>query len=284
MKGFMNFVWIDMPNDFCDPTGTMFVPGADQDVKVAAKVVDWSAEAHVKHGLKVIHRASLDQHHRIHIAHGCMWVNENGEHPADYTSISLDDVIEGKWRAKFPHMQSRYVAYVQWLHVTNKPNLMIWPVHCQIASWGACIHPTLGDSLNRCEAVTGLPTLWRFKGTNIWTEAYSFVEAEVPDTSDPDTMIDLQFITDLAEAEMNIFGGEALDYCYKGSIVDTIKAVGKLPGHSEDEFIKRCILLRDATSAIDNVPGVGEAFVAEMRSRGMIIATSDELPDILLRA
>ena len=67
---------IDPQVDFCDgSTGNLFVPGADEDMKRLAVMIE-------KYGGDIDEiQITMDSHYKIHIAHARCWVDKNGKNP-----------------------------------------------------------------------------------------------------------------------------------------------------------------------------------------------------------
>ena len=66
---------VDMQNDFCLPSGSLYVPGAEKDVERLSRLI--------KEKMTVIDKIILtaDEHHVMDIAHPSYWKNKRGEHP-----------------------------------------------------------------------------------------------------------------------------------------------------------------------------------------------------------
>ena len=77
---------IDPQNDFCDPNGSLFVPGANEDMKRLATMVD-----RLKDKLADIH-VTLDSHRRVDISHPIWWKSPSGAHPDPFTQITAADL------------------------------------------------------------------------------------------------------------------------------------------------------------------------------------------------
>jgi nicotinamidase/pyrazinamidase len=115
-----------------------------------------------------------------------------------------------------------------------------------------------------------------YKGANPWTEHYSAMQAEVPDAKDPDTQLNQALIAALDRADVLLIGGEASSHCVKAT---TEHIVDNLPSGRLDQII----LLTDCMSPVGGFEAQAEAFLADMRSRGVQLASSaDVLP--LLKA
>lgn len=253
---------IDPQNDFCDPNGALYVPGADDDMKRLAHLI-----TRLKDKLEDIH-VTLDSHHFIHVAHPVFWKNSQGDHPAPFTLISVDDVEQGVWSATNPGYQQRAAEYVKTLSANGRYVLCIWPPHCLIGSWGHNIYPEVFQAMLEWEkqfALTNTVT----KGSNPFTEHYSAVQADVPDGEDSTTMLNTDLINTLQKADVILITGEALSHCVANTIRDIANNFG-------DENIKKFVLLEDTCSNVTGFENLGEEFVKEMTSRGMKVTTSTD--------
>jgi nicotinamidase-related amidase len=259
---------IDPQNDFCNPKGTLFVPGAEDDMKRLAAMT-----SRLKDKIDDIH-VTLDSHHYVDIAHPIFWVDSQSKHPDPFTIISADDVIKGLWRTTFTPFQSRAQEYVKTLELNKRYPLCIWPYHCLIGSWGYGVVPELFDSFVEWEKDFCLVD-YVTKGSNFWTEHYSAVQADVPDPEDPDTHLNMRLIETLQEADIILLAGEARSHCLANTVIDIANNFG-------EDNIKKMVLLQDATSDVPDPPGttmftdIGEQFVSDMMARGMQVNTTVE--------
>jgi len=248
---------IDPQIDFCDPDkGALYVKGAEQDIKRLSAMV-----RRVGAKLDDIH-VTLDSHHLVDIAHPIFWRDTAGNHPAPFTLISASDVESGKWTATQPGLYRRALEYVQTLEKNGRYLLCIWPPHCTIGSPGHAIMPELFAALQEWEkrfAVLDLVT----KGSNIMTEHYSAVKAEVPDPEDPGTQINTRLIETLQEADIIAVAGEAGSHCLANTVRDIADSF------ADDRAISKIVLLEDATSPVPGFESFQDTFLAEMTARGM---------------
>jgi len=257
---------IDPQNDFCDPNGALYVPGAEEDMKRLAAMIDRLAPK-----LSDIH-VTLDSHHLIDIAHPIFWVDSKGKHPDPFTIISADDVKNGMFRATNPQFQNRVLEYVIALENNGRYPLCIWPSHCLIGSWGYIVYPELYEALIRWEQGFAMVD-YVTKGSNFWTEHYSAVQADVPDPEDPGTQLNWQLIETLQKADIILLAGEARSHCLANTVLDIANNFG-------EENIKKMVLLEDATVDVPDPPGTtmfsdfGNKFVSDMTARGMQVSTT----------
>jgi len=251
---------IDPQNDFCDTKGALCVAGANKDMDRLAKMI-----RRLKDTLNDIH-ITLDSHHFVDIAHPIFWVDEHGNHPNPFTIISSSDVAKGVWRATFPPFSARAKEYVAKLEANGRYPLCIWPPHCLIGSWGYGVYPAVFDSILEWErgfAAADYVT----KGSNMWTEHYSAVQADVPDSADPDTQLNMRLITTLQQADIILLSGEARSHCLANTVRDIANNFG-------EENIKKMVLLQDATSDVTGFEKFGEDFVKDMVKRGMQLSST----------
>lgn len=254
---------IDPQVDFCDPTGKLYVGGAEKDMSRLAKMVASNIDAISDINI------TLDSHNRVHIAHPIWWIDSKGNHPNPFTLISVEDVETGKWRSYNPGFQQRSIDYVKALKDGGRYVLVIWPEHCLIGTAGHNVVPELMESLLNWESKFRLVNKVT-KGSNIFTEHYSAVKADVIDPEDRTTMLNEKLVSVLKDGNEDILiAGEALSHC----VCNTVKDVAE--EFSIDQ-VKRFVLLEDACSNVGTFEKFGEDFVNEMTTKGMRISTTDK--------
>ena len=278
MKRNIHLLVIDPQNDFCDLppdylpidpiTGTRQAPalavaGAHHDMQRLASLI--RAEAA---GITHI-TVTLDSHHRLDIAHPTFWRAGDGSAVAPFTSITAAQVRESRYLPRNPASLPRTLAYLDELESRGRYTLMVWPVHCEIGTWGHNVHADLRAAYNDWEerqfAVVDIVT----KGSNPWTEHYSAVQAEVPDASDPGTQLNERLIATLDRADLIVIAGEASSHCAKAT---TEHVVENLTGR-----LGRVVLLTDCMSPVSGFEVEHESFMTGMRGRGVQLAAASEL-------
>lgn len=263
----IHLIIIDPQNDFCikdgpgGEHGTLVVPGAEEDMNRLGAFITKNQKR-----LQEIN-CTLDSHQVVHIAHPAFWVNSKGEHPNPFTLISEDDVKNGTWRAFHPSMQARAQNYVSQLAKNKRYVLCIWPVHCVIGSWGHSIVPVVQKALQAWENDTFSRVNFVAKGSNLFTEHYSAVQADVPDDNDPSTKLNTELINILNDADEILITGEALSHCVANSIRDIAKEFG-------DANVKKFTLLEDTSSSVPGFDKLGTDFVKDMVKLGMNVTTT----------
>ena len=245
------------------------VPGATADMKRLAAFI----EANL-YRINDIH-VTLDSHHNLDVAHPMFWKDAKGNHPAPFTMISKDDVINGVWRPFAPNMkdavygtlQNRMINYVTTLEANGRYALIIWPPHCLIGTWGTQVYHGLIHVFHRWEREREGMIDFVTKGSNLFTEHYSGVQADVPDPQDPSTQLNTRLIETLERADDILTSGEALSHCLKFTVGDIADAFSA-------DAVSKFVLLTDCTSSVAGFEADGQAFIADMVKRGMRTSTT----------
>lgn len=256
---------IDPQNDFCDPhSGSLYVPGAEEDMSRLAALID-----RLQDKLDDIH-VTLDSHHQIDIAHPVFWKNSAGEHPPAFTQISAAEVKSGLWTTTLPSARSRAIHYLEELEASGRYPHVIWPPHCLIGSLGHNVFPKLFEALCRWEDGRFGVIDYVTKGSNLWTEHFSAVRAEVPDPSDPDTQLNARLIDTLEAADIILLAGEAGSHCLANTVRDIATHF------ASPSTIEKMVLLEDATSPVPGFEAYQEEFIRELTGLGMKVTTTTE--------
>jgi nicotinamidase/pyrazinamidase len=285
---------IDPQNDFCDlpadgdRTPALPVAGADADMQRLAQFIDTAAPK-----LDAI-TVTLDSHHRLDIAHPGFWQSrENlrdapaglapGNGPAGpgdggpvtpFTPITAADVRAGRFQPRDPEALPRALAYLDELEARGRYTLMVWPVHCEIGSWGHNVHDAVRAAYNRWELQHQATVAKVLKGSNPWTEHYSAVQAEVPEPGDEHTQLNRALLAELDRADTILIAGEASSHCVKAT---TEHIVDHLPSGRPE----RLLLLTDCMSPVGGFEPQADGFFAAMRACGVRSATSAETAALL---
>lgn len=273
----IHLVVVDPQNDFCIPDcarnqGALVVPGARQDMSRVAVMIDRLGDQ-----IEAIH-VTLDSHHTVGIERPGWWKRvKDGVPPPPFTTLTLNDAGDGVVDAagdaytttipyRFRHGPPEGYGVLGYSRALKDKGgvLTIWPVHCVIGTWGACIVPELARMLSAWEQKTSTPVNYVLKGTNPHTEHFSAVRAEVPDSEDPSTSLNVGLLRQLQQADLIAVCGEARSHCVAATVRDMIEQC--------PSFDRKLVLLDDAMS---NVPGFekqGDVFMEDMLARGVTVA------------
>jgi nicotinamidase-related amidase len=148
MKRNLHLLLIDPQNDFCDvPAEYLMTDPVSQKVVAPALPVA-GAHADMLRIAELIERAgaglsdisiTLDSHHRYDIAHPSFWMDADGKR--SHRSLSFPGrMSDGRYLPRQPHSLVRTLAYLESLEANGRYQLMVWPVHCEIGSWGHNVH------------------------------------------------------------------------------------------------------------------------------------------------
>lgn len=287
MKRDIQMLIIDPQNDFCDlPAGYLPPnPIAGAPMKPALPVT--GAHADMLRLVDLINRGhkglsgisvTLDSHHRLDIAHPTFWMTAERGDVSPFTQITAAEVRKGKYLPRNPASLPRALAYLDALEAAGRYTLMVWPVHCEIGSWGHNIHADVRAACNRWEdAALGIVNMV-VKGTNPWTEHYSAVLAEVPDEEDPETQLNRKLIEQLRKADRVYIAGEAGSHCVKAT-------TEHIADNLDPASLSKLVLITDCMSAVGGFEAQYEGFVRDMKARGLQVAkAADVLPELLKNA
>ncbi|MEH3085263.1 MAG: cysteine hydrolase [Xylophilus ampelinus] len=269
----LHLLVIDPQNDFCDLPAAWVPPAPPGLPPVAPALPVAGAHADMLRLAGFIDAAApwigavtvtLDSHQRLDIAHPTFWQDADGAPVPPFTALSAASLRAGGWRPRDPAARDRAIAYAEALEARGRYRLMVWPVHCEIGTWGHGVHPAVLAACHRWEdarAAAGGAVRLVPKGTNPWTEHYSALQAEVPDAAAPETLLDRGLVARLAEARTIAVAGEAASHCVRATVEDLL---ANLPAGWDGEVV----LLADCTSPVAGFAAEGEAFAAAMRAGG----------------
>lgn len=276
MNRTLKLLLIDPQNSFCDlppeylprradggvEAPTLAVPGAHADMQRVARLIQ-AAGARLADIV-----VTLDTHNRMDIAHNVFWVDGQGAPVQPFTLVSLAKVESGEITTREPANLPRAIAYLRALEARGRMHIL-WPVHCEIGTWGNNVHADVQAAYSQWEEVTGRSVQKVVKGMNPWTEHFSAVRAEVPDEDDPDTLTNQALIDSFKAADVVYIAGEAGSHC----VAETVRHIAEGFG---DAPLGKFVLITDGISPVPGFETAQTAFFSEMRDRGMRFATAVE--------
>jgi nicotinamidase/pyrazinamidase len=221
------------------------------------------------HGLTSV-IITLDTHQRRDIAHPTFWMDAQGSTVPPFTSITAQQVRQGQFQTQNPTDKTRALDYLDTLESQGRYTLMVWPVHCEVGTWGHRIHAAIQSSCHAWEENAGTRVQYIHKGTNPWTEHYSAIQAEVPDDSDPKTQLNHRLVNHLDQAEWILIAGEASSHCVKATTEHLVE-------HLPSGALERIVLLTDCMSPVPGFERQSQQFFENMRTRGVQCSTSTEV-------
>lgn len=228
---------IDAQYDFCHPQGSLFVAGADADMK---RLSEWI----VNNARQIDHIIlTMDSHQVNDISHPSFWLDANDNFPAPFTPISYAEIMNGTWRPRFYREEA--VKYVEALEKQGEFGHFIWPYHCLTGSRGAAFDEQIMKALIHWSH-TGKYYEVVVKGTSPLTEHFGIFRANIPVKDQQETQLNKKLISKLAQYENIYLAGEARSHCVAYSLK---QAMEEAP-----ELARRLIIIEDCMS---DVTGLG---------------------------
>jgi nicotinamidase-related amidase len=276
---------IDVQNDF-HPGGSLAVPSANEDAKRIASFIR-------NHGSEIDQIvATLDSHHKMHIAHPSFWVSVDKKHPDPFTIITTDDIVSEKWLPRQDvkinvsklldpgvfdmqnvldsngnfDLKLYCIEYSKRLQHAGRFQICIWPEHCLIGTNGHCVVPVVRQAIEEWSEQTGGSVEWVLKGQNLLTEMYSALAAEVPVCSE--TKFNDKLRDRLLQSDRLIVCGQAMSHCVNYSMRDIVD-------HWPKEKVSNIVLATDCSSAVPGFEQAADAFQKEMKDAGVCLCPID---------
>lgn len=269
----IHLLTIDPQRDFCDKTiAKLYVPQAEDDMDRLAALI--------MRRLKKINQihSTMDSHQTVHIAHPIYWKAghsktpagyQPGDHPKPFTTITHPDTEDGVWVTTNPKWEDYGRYYTGELKRHGRYQLMIWPPHCRIGTPGHTLMPCIDAAFTAWEEQFEKVNFVT-KGSNINTEHYSALMADVPDPKDLSTGLNTKLIDTINQADEIWVAAEALSHCVANTVTDLADNFG-------ESNIKKLVLIEDCTSNVGGCEQMGKDFVQRMTKRGMRLAKSIDL-------
>ena len=267
---------IDPQNDFCDLpadrqmlspvtqqliTPSLPVAGAHADMQ---RLASWMAAQGSKLSQITI---TLDSHQAYDIAHPAFWQQRNGSAVTPFTQITAAQVQAGDYAPRNAAERERALRYLEQLEAQGSYTLMVWPLHCEIGSWGHSVHASVLAACRQWQEQKHRAVRHVFKGMNPWTEHYSAIRAEVPDPQDAETGLNTALLTQLRQSSMLVIAGEASSHCVRATTEHLVE-------HWGSHDFSRIVLLTDCMSPVAGFEAAHNDFLQRMRATGVRCETS----------
>ncbi|RFO95443.1 hypothetical protein DIC66_18295 [Rhodoferax lacus] len=249
---------IDPQNDFLDIAGaTLPVVGANADMQ---RLADWLL-AHWAQVQSIT--VTLDSHASVGVERTSFWQDAQGQPLPPFTLVAAADVQAGRYLPRHAAHTAEVLRYLQALESGGQRQLIVWPVHCVVGTWGHNIHSGLAEALAAWEAQSGQVCNKVLKGQHPLTEQYSAFRAEVPRADDARTQLNQALLQQLAASPNTLLvAGEALSHCVACSVDDLL-------AHLPPERLRHTVLLTDCMSPVSGFEAAGQAFLQRARAGGL---------------
>jgi len=253
-------IGIDEQLDFM-PDGALGVPNADKDVERFTKFIYDNMDEISKIAV------SIDTHIPHQIFHPCWWIDKNGNHPAPYTEIKLDDLDKGNYRAVIKPIESR--DYVMHLEQDGKKTLVAWPYHCIQGTTGCSLDNQFSNMVYFHSVAKKSIPITIVKGQDPLSEMYGIIRPEY----DTKGYVNIAFLNLLANYDMIIIGGEAKSHC----VLETIKQILEHFAN-QPEITNKIYILEDCMSSIPGFEDITNVTFDDFRKiYGVHIVKSTDL-------
>jgi len=290
---------VDMQKDF-HPGGSLAIDSANEDARRITDMIQRSMRDPTSPSINRL-VATMDSHHKLHIAHPKFWLHANdNQHPPPFTIITSSDIKNGVWRPrtnlKLPVsnqlvkpsylMKIKYdingnlnlldycIEYTKLLEEKGRFKLCIWPEHCLIGTKGHQVVDDVSEAMTEWSDVTGGSIEWVMKGENLLTEMYSALRAEIPINGQTDYNIPL--LHSLKKSDRLLIVGQAMSHCVNYTARDIIERWPK------NELYKICVLT-DCMSPVAGFEKEAEDFMKFLKEAGVkTCLAADVLNDALM--
>jgi nicotinamidase-related amidase len=206
--------------------------------------------------------ATLDTHRAISIFHEIFLVDENGEHPAPMTAVSLEDVESGRIRINpavagdnGEALERHLLHYCRTLSDGGKFRLMVWPYHSMLGGIGHAIASTVEEAVFFHTIARTSQASFVMKGDEPLTESYSALGPEVLVDADGRNLYgaDDALSTELLGYDALLIAGQAKSHCVSWTLSDLLSEIRR----RNPALAKRIYLLEDCMSEVV-VPGAAD--------------------------
>lgn len=240
---------IDMQIDFCHKHGTLYVPGAEEDIQRLIQFILREIE-------KITSTfASLDSHLLFQIFYRTWWQLENNQKPDLFTEIYKDSpsnkhalaksISDGDIKPLVDPLWS--IDYAETLmNQANKP-LCIWPYHTMLGTPGQALDPVLYEILALHAFARKTQLNFLQKGQIPQTEMYGVLSPEVKIPKHKQGGFNTDFLTMLMKHDKVIIAGQAKSHCVLASIYQIYEYF-----KNDKETLKKVFILEDCMSSVQH--------------------------------
>jgi nicotinamidase-related amidase len=280
---------VDVQNTFCLPDFELFVAGRSGRAAIDDNI-RLCRFTYRNIGCLTEIVVTMDTHDAVQIFHPIFWVNQQGEHPAPYTEILLEDLERGVWRpnsaiaqcvgCSVEELEKYGLHYIRSL--SGRYPLMIWPYHSMLGGIGHAMVSGVEEAIFFHSVARSTRASFHIKGNNPLTENYSALRPEVIENHNgqPIGRKDLELVNQLLSYDLLFVAGQAKSHCVAWTIDDLLAEI-----RSRDPSLAgKVYLLEDCTSPVV-APGAdftdtANAAFARFEDVGMHVVRSTELVEM----
>lgn len=286
---------IDVQNTFCLPDFELFV-GGRSGMGAVEDNVRLCEFIYRNLGAITEIAPTMDTHTAMQIFHAAFWVNEDGEHPAPMTTLSAEEVQQGKWRVNpavaqslpdfdYDSLQTFAQHYVQRLTSDSKYPLTIWPYHSMLGGIGHALVPAFEEACFFHNMARDRQTRFEVKGGNPLTENYSVLRPEVLEDASGQPIAEKNnpFIEHLLTFDAVIVAGQAKSHCVAWTVDDLLSEIQA----TDPALAQKVYLLEDCTSpvvvpdVVDFTDQADDAYARFAQAGMHLVKSTDAIADWL---
>lgn len=281
---------IDPQNDFCDLPDSLLPNVGGEILKPALAVAGANADmerlaAFIGTAAPILTdvTVTLDSHPFVAIERPTFWRDAAGQEVAPFTQITAASVAAGTYvpvngnriePISGKPLTERVIELLTRLEQAGRYTLMVWPVHCVTASWGASVHVSVDRALRSWERTAAAPVRKVHKGEYPLVEQYGVFEAETPIAEVPSTRFNGGLAASLTDGvDLLLVAGEASSHCVAASIEQLLR-YRKGDGTG-------IVLMADCMSPVAGFEQAEKDFFARAEAAGVRLLTSEQVLDML---
>ncbi len=289
-KDRISLLVIDAQNTFCMPNFELFVGGrsgrgaVDDTIRLCEFI--YRNLGSITHII-----ATMDTHTAQQIFHPIFFVDANGNHPAPYTDIHIDELTSGKWffnPALAPRFgiapeygQQMMIHYAGELKRKGKYALTIWPYHAMLGGIGHALVPALEEAIFFYSIATLDQPEFEIKGNKPFTENYSVIGPEVLTGPMGESLgtHDPKFIQHLQEVDRLYIAGQAKSHCVAWTVSDLLDDINA----TDPNLAQKVYLLEDCSSpvvvpgVVDHAEAANEAYIRFANAGMKVVKSIDDV-------
>jgi nicotinamidase-related amidase len=202
---------VDCQNTFCTPGFELFVPGAPDDSRRLCEFVYRNLGAITE----IV--PTLDTHKAFQIFHAAWLVDADGRHPPPYTTVSVEEVEGGVWRASNPPLQEHLLGYVRALEAGGRYQLTVWPYHAMLSGIGHALVSAVEEAFFFHGIARTSQPRFEIKGDDPLTEHYSALGPEVGGERNE------ALVGHLRSFDVILIAGQAKSHCVAWTLEDLLQ-------------------------------------------------------------
>lgn len=280
-------ILVDVQNTFCVPGHELYVGGrsgtaAVEDNRRLARFVYRNL------GRLTTLVPTMDTHQAMQVFHSVFLIDADGNHPAPYSQVSVEDVRSGAWRFNprvapslgiTPEYGQRHLEhYCAQLAESGKLAMTVWPYHAMLGGIGHALVSPIEEAVYFHTLARSAQADIRVKGRNPLTEHYSVLGPEVETGPDGERIgqHDSHILDYVRDYDAVAITGQAKSHCVAWTVEDLLGDIRKV----DPALAGKVYLIEDCTSPVV-APGMdftddADAAFARFAEAGMHRVTSDQ--------